>query len=296
MSANTDLQDVLVSRPEQNFLYRAIMQIEGMTCSSCVKTTEKALAAIDSIVTDSISVSSLTGRGVADFAIDDRVQLSKTIEKSISNIGYELMDLQWEVIAKPSRNNNAVAMSIPDSLTQAFQYRATMQIEGMTCSSCVKTAEKALIAIDSILPESISVSALTGRGVAIFTNGDQESLGKIIEESISNIGYDLVDLQWETIGQKPAKTQVYLSRATMQIEGMTCSSCVKTTEKALSAIDSIVEGTISVSSLTGRGVATFAREDQEQLGEIIKESISNIGYDLHRIQPSNPRWYHLLSD
>ncbi|KAK9759590.1 hypothetical protein K7432_017254 [Basidiobolus ranarum] len=90
MSANTDLQGVLVSQPEQNFLYRAIMQIEGMTCSSCVKTTEKALAAIDSIVTDSISVSSLTGRGVADFAIDDRVQLGKTIEKSISNIGYDL--------------------------------------------------------------------------------------------------------------------------------------------------------------------------------------------------------------
>ncbi|KAK9679021.1 hypothetical protein K7432_016453 [Basidiobolus ranarum] len=159
-----------------------------------------------------------------------------------------------------------------------------MQIEGMTCSSCVKTAEKTLTAIDSILPESISVSDLTGRGVATFTNGDHESLGKIIGESISNIGYDVGDLQWETIGQKPVKTQVYLSRATMQIEGMTCSSCVKTTEKALSAIDSIVEGTISVSSLTGRGVATFAREDQEQLGEVIKESISNIGYDLVDLQ------------
>ncbi|ORX78321.1 heavy metal translocatin [Basidiobolus meristosporus CBS 931.73] len=257
------------------------MQIEGMTCSSCVKSAEKALAAIDSILIDSISVSSLTGRGVANFTLDDRERLGKAIEKSISNIGYDLVDLQWEMIP----NQTQPTSSQPPASEESLEYRAVMQIEGMTCSSCVKTTEKALTAIESILPETISVSALTGRGVAVFTNGDQESLGKIIEEAISNIGYDLVDLQWEVINKKKAtKSTVTMSRATMQIEGMTCSSCVKTTEKALSAIETIVEGSISVSALTGRGVAVFANEDQEALGKVIEESISNIGYDLVDLQ------------
>ncbi|ORX77840.1 hypothetical protein K493DRAFT_363176 [Basidiobolus meristosporus CBS 931.73] len=103
---------------------------------------------------DSISVSSFTGRGIADSTSDDRERLSKGEE--------------------------------------SLEYRVMMQIKGMT-------TEKALSAVETIVEGTIGGSAPTGRGVAVFASEDQEELGKIIEEAISNISFDLVDLQWVTV-------------------------------------------------------------------------------------------------
>ncbi|ORX89354.1 heavy metal translocatin, partial [Basidiobolus meristosporus CBS 931.73] len=248
----------------------------GMTCSSCVKTTEKALTAIESILPESISVSALTGRGVAVFTNGDQASLGKIIEEAISNIGYDLVDLQWEVINKKKPTKNMVTMS-----------RATMQIEGMTCSSCVKTTEKALSAIESIVEGTISVSALTGRGVAVFASEDQEALGKTINEAVSNIGYDLVDLQWETIQEKDSSDKEDSDENTtlttnLNITGMTCSSCVNSIESNLREHDGIISCQINL--LMQSGVVVH---DPTKVGpRTLVELISDLGYEATIVQPS----------
>ncbi|AMS40582.1 heavy metal translocating P-type ATPase [Aminobacter aminovorans] len=137
--------------------------------------------------------------------------------------------------------------------------RQSFPIEGMTCASCVRRVEKAIAAVPGVVTASVNLAT---ESADVSFGADINSDGVIA--AIRNAGYDV-----------PVET------IEVEIEGMTCASCVRRVEKAIAAVPGV--NTASVNLATER--ATI-----ETLGgtarSAIDAAIRKAGYEPRRIDAS----------
>ena len=127
------------------------IQIEGMTCASCVGRVEKALLAIPGVASASVNLATETAQVSYDVTVDTSV-----LTQTLTDVGYP-----------------AVAEEV------------TLEIESMTCASCVSRVEKALKAGSGVLDASVNLATETAlvRYVAGVTSTSE------IAVLASNAGY-----------------------------------------------------------------------------------------------------------
>jgi len=102
-------------------------QIEGMSCASCVGRVEKALAAVPGVTEASVNLATETARVMFDDTVN-----TQTLTTTLIDAGYP-----------------------------AVTEKVTLEIEGMTCASCVGRVEKALNAGDGVLQASVNLATET---------------------------------------------------------------------------------------------------------------------------------------
>jgi len=102
-------------------------QIEGMSCASCVGRVEKALAAVPGVTEASVNLATETARVMFDDTVN-----TQTLTNTLTDAGYP-----------------------------AVTEKVTLEIEGMTCASCVGRVEKALNAGDGVLQASVNLATET---------------------------------------------------------------------------------------------------------------------------------------
>ncbi len=120
----------------------------------------------------------------------------------------------------------------------------SFQIEGLNCASCVGRAEKALNAINGVAKATVNLAAETAQ-VSYDAPADTHAMIK----ALSDAGY-------------PAATQ----EVTLQIEGMSCASCVGRLDKAIAASDGVVD--VSVNLATETATVRYATK-ATTVGEIM---------------------------
>lgn len=125
------------SRPDQakNVDDTILLPVEGMTCASCVRRVEKAAAAVPGVAESSVNFASETlvlkpGPGFS----------SEALLAAIGKAGYE-----------------------------AKAETLVLEVEDMTCASCVLRVEKALKAVPSV--QTASVNLATGEAVVTVLGG-----------------------------------------------------------------------------------------------------------------------------
>ncbi|MCA1368345.1 copper-translocating P-type ATPase [Bradyrhizobium sp. BRP14] len=107
----------------------------------------------------------------------------------------------------------------PTSLPMA----ADFGIDGMTCASCVRRVEKAISAVPGVA--SANVNLATERATVQFTGMPDT---KAVLRAIENAGYEpKVEIQ------------------ELDVEGMTCASCVSRVEKALKAVPGVTDASVN---------------------------------------------------
>ena len=135
--------------------------------------------------------------------------------------------------------------------------RLSLQIEGMTCASCVSRVENAIKKVDGV--RSASVNLATERAdITLNKPLDRQLLIHAIEQA----GYDVPQ-----------------NRIELSIKGMTCASCVGRVEKALKAISGVTEANVNLATerATVSGSASV---------EALIAAIDKAGYDAVEIQAS----------
>lgn len=143
--------------------------------------------------------------------------------------------------------------------TDAQNIKVSLQVEGMTCASCVGRVETALKKVDGV--QSASVNLATERAdITLAKPVDRQVLIQAIERT----GYDV-----------PAST------VELSIEGMTCASCVSRVEKALNAVNGV--STANVNLATERATVTGTASIESLIAAIDKA-----GYDAKAIQAAMP--------
>jgi len=107
-------------------------------------------------------------------------------------------------------------------------HTTSFQIEGMSCASCVGRVEKTLAAVPGVTGASVNLATETAR-----VSFDDSVNTQVLTTTLSDAGY-------------PAATD----EVTLEIEGMTCASCVGRVEKALSAADGVLQASVNLATET----------------------------------------------
>ena len=96
-----------------------------------------------------------------------------------------------------------------------------IHVEGMTCSACTSSVEKALLAVDGVTRASVSLSLCEAE-----VEYDRRRVGEhTILEAVEDTGFDA-----KMLGT------VDNTLAVLEVKGMTCSACTSSVEKALQKV------------------------------------------------------------
>jgi len=128
--------------------------VEGMTCASCVARVERAIRAVPGVASASVNLA--TERATVEFA------------------------------GKP--DPDGVIAAIAKAGYASPQETIELQIEGMTCASCVSRIEKALAAVPGVI--SASVNLATERAAVVAAGGAVTR--SALEASVRATGYEVV--------------------------------------------------------------------------------------------------------
>ncbi|MGH1423481.1 MAG: heavy metal translocating P-type ATPase [Pseudooceanicola sp.] len=102
----------------------------------------------------------------------------------------------------------------------------TLQIDGMSCAACAGRVERTLTALPSVQSAKVN---LAGETVRVALDGDANL--NDMTGALASAGY-------------PARN----ANARLQIDGMTCASCVGRVEKALLAVPGVIEARVNLAS------------------------------------------------
>ncbi|WP_406613141.1 heavy metal translocating P-type ATPase [Acinetobacter schindleri] len=177
-------------------LYQTTVQIEGMTCASCVARVEKALKKIEGVVSAHVNLSTEK----ASISADHVIPCAEIIQK-IERAGFKVAQRKFE-----------------------------LDIEGMSCASCTARIEKALKKIPEVLEANVNLSTEKAYVTAVSSLQQQ-----VLVKAIQKAGFDVKADQLE-----------------LNIEGMTCASCVARVEKALNKVEGVTAASVNLATETAQ--------------------------------------------
>ncbi len=133
-----------------------------------------------------------------------------------------------------------------------MEIRASHQIaiDGMTCASCVGRVEKAIARVPGVLKASVNLA--TERADISFS-GSPDVLAVIA--AVRNAGYGVEEKTIE-----------------LDIEGMTCASCVGRVEKALKAVSGVSEASVNLATERATIRVASNAASTATLGEAIRRA------------------------
>jgi P-type Cu+ transporter len=169
--------------PRSAGMCTSTFSIDGMTCSACVGTVERA-ARIPGVF--SVSVALLAGKGVV---LHDALTDPERIRTAIEDAGYDVVTLSSSgpdapappALARPQSKSSSVAeirkgvsSAAPAAPVPATRV-ITLAVEGMTCSACVTTVEGALKRVPGVVRASVALLAGKAEIVLSLSPGSSSS-------------------------------------------------------------------------------------------------------------------------
>jgi Cu+-exporting ATPase len=123
-----------------------------------------------------------------------------------------------------------------------------IEIEGMTCASCVGRVEKAIANVPGVAKASVNLA--TERADVAFSGAPDVPA---VIKAIRSAGYE--------VGEKTIE---------LDIEGMTCASCVGRVEKALKAVSGVTNASVNLATERATVRVAGASANASRLAEAVK--------------------------
>ena len=150
--------------------------------------------------------------------------------------------------------------------TRSGQPVVTLDIDGMTCASCVGRVEKALLALPGV--NSATVNLATQQATVRFADKPDAGLAA---KAIKKAGYTA------HIPQPPAQV-------VLEVDGMTCASCVGRVEKTLQSSAGVAAA--SVNLVTKRANITLS--DPSVTPQMLADIVTKSGYPAQPVAAAAP--------
>uniref|UniRef100_A0A8C8AQX1 Copper-transporting ATPase 2 n=1 Tax=Otus sunia TaxID=257818 RepID=A0A8C8AQX1_9STRI len=273
------------------------LRVEGMTCQSCVTNIEGKIRKLHGVAKIKVSL----GNQEAIIAYYPYIIQPDDLKSHISNLGYDctikskstplklgVLDLERLQNANPRETPASLESDRVDPMVTEMSSTATMavRIEGMHCKSCVRNIEgniSDLPGIQSIKvslehkcavvqysPNLITLSALQqaiealppGNFKVCLLNGSEANKGT---SPLPALLYDLF--------REPLQNMI--CTAVIRIDGMTCNSCVRSIEGAISQRQGVQRIAVSLAGRTG----TIHYDPVITNGEELRAAIEEMGFD-----------------
>lgn len=103
--------------------------------------------------------------------------------------------------------------------------KAEIKVSGMTCATCAQTIENSLIGLDGVSDATVNL----GSEIAtVKYDKNKLNLGDL-NGAVKEAGYDVIN-----------------EKVTLKVGGMTCATCVKTIESALSKLEGVIDVNVNL--------------------------------------------------
>lgn len=213
----------------------AIINVEGMTCQSCVKSIESKISEVSGVLGITVSLD----KKQAYVQFNPGKVSAENIAKAIDDMGFE---------------------ASVHSITRDKGLTTKIGVEGMTCQSCVKSIESTIGSKPGV--REIKVS-LDDKEAYIVYDPTLTNPGTL-RDQIDDMGFGAtlmrdssVDTEFDRLASRQSSTRSVQSELVCQISviGMTCHSCVKNIETNISPKPGIKS--ISVSLETETATVTY---------------------------------------
>ncbi|PRE09370.1 heavy metal translocating P-type ATPase [Burkholderia multivorans] len=238
-----------------------LLDIDGMTCASCVSRVEKALAKVPGVTHASVNLA--TERATVEASAD--VSAARLVE-AVEQAGYQ---------ATPIESARAVATSEP--VDHKASRSVELDIDGMTCASCVSRVEKALAKVPGVAHASVNLAT---ERATVEASADVSAAQLV--EAVEQAGYQAMPVEpapsaatSEPVDHKAAHS------VELDIDGMTCASCVSRVEKALAKVPGVTHASVNLATERAT-VEASADMSAARLAEAVEQA----GYRATPVQPA----------
>ncbi len=162
------------------------LPVTGMTCASCVRRIEKALAKVDGVQDASVNLATERAKVTFDSDAATIEQLKAAVEKA----GYGLRELPAD--PAPTAVAPIEAPAVADTTTAPAPGHLLLPVEGMTCASCVGRIEKALNKVPGVREANVNLATEQARVVFDPAAVGREQLTAAVEKAGYKVGPERV--------------------------------------------------------------------------------------------------------
>ncbi|XP_015988128.2 copper-transporting ATPase 1 isoform X1 [Rousettus aegyptiacus] len=228
--SSLSLQKIPLNIVSQPLTQETVIDIDGMTCNSCVQSIEGVISKKAGV--KSIRVSLANGNGTVEY--DPLLTSPETLRDAIEDMGFDaaLSDSNEPlvVIAQPSSEMplltstnefyTKIMTPIHDKEDVKTSSKCYIQVTGMTCASCVANIERNLRREEGIY--SVLVALMAGKAEVRYNPAVIQP--PMIAEFIRELGFGTTVIENASEGDGVLE---------LVVRGMTCASCVHKIESTL---------------------------------------------------------------
>ncbi|MGU7841744.1 heavy metal translocating P-type ATPase [Burkholderia sp. AW33-5] len=212
------------------------LSIDGMHCGGCTGRVQRALAAVPGVVEAAVDLDA----HAATVTVQDTVEPAQLVA-AVDAAGYRAAVREAAVAAVASAHvehamHATARPAAPASALPAPAAGIELDIDGMTCASCVSRVEKALAKVPGVARASVNLA--TERATV---DAAPDVSASQLAEAVRQAGYGATPVA----APPPPGASRDLE---FDIGGMTCASCVGRVEKALAAVPGVTRASVNLAT------------------------------------------------
>ncbi|WP_080415047.1 heavy metal translocating P-type ATPase [Burkholderia ubonensis] len=207
-----------------------VLTVDGMHCGGCTGRVQRALAGVPGVVDAAVDLADRS----ATVSVHDTVDPARLVE-AVSDAGYRAT--LRESADTSERHADAAATASPAAPATA---PIELEIEGMTCASCVARVEKALAGVPGVTRASVNLA--TERATVDAAGGVTTAQ---LVDAVRQAGYQATPVAEPEPAIAP---DAALGAIELDIGGMTCASCAGRVEKALSNVPGVARASVNLAT------------------------------------------------
>ncbi|WP_080406900.1 heavy metal translocating P-type ATPase [Burkholderia ubonensis] len=200
-----------------------VLTVDGMHCGGCTGRVQRALAGVPGVVDAAVDLADRS----ATVSAHDTVDPARLVE-AVSDAGYRAT--LRESADTSERHADTAPATAPIEL----------EIEGMTCASCVARVEKALAGVPGVTRASVNLA--TERATVDAAGGVTTAQ---LVDAVRQAGYQATPVAEPEPAIAP---DAALGAIELDIGGMTCASCAGRVEKALSNVPGVARASVNLAT------------------------------------------------
>ncbi|XP_066058440.1 copper-transporting ATPase 1 [Chamaea fasciata] len=269
------------------------LRVEGMTCHSCTSTIEGKLSKLQGMQRIKVSLDNKEAVVVYQPPLITAEEIKQQIEEAGFTVAFKKqpkplklsgIDLEKLKNAQPRSSEALQRENSGEPVTKTVVFR----VEGMHCKSCVLNIQNTVSALPAVTGVVVS---LENKSAAISYNPGLISI-EILRKAVENVSPERFRVslpeEHENLAllptlESPLKShpapkdpgQPLTQVVVINIEGMTCSSCVQSIEGVLSQ----KAGVTSVQVSLPNGNGTIEYDPLQTSPEDLRSSIEDMGFD-----------------
>ena len=211
------------------------LAVDGMHCGGCTGRVERALAAVPGVVEAAVDLDAQA----ATVTAQDTVEPAQLVD-AVGAAGYRatVREAAFEAVAAAQAHHapRVEALHAAPAAPPAPAATIELEIDGMTCASCVSRVEKALAKVPGVTRASVNLA--TER--ATIDAAPDVSASRLAE-AVQQAGYGATAV---AATPPPAASR----DLEFDIGGMTCASCAGRVEKALAAVPGVARASVNLAT------------------------------------------------